>query len=83
MIGSPREQPAAFGHTPWVPGVRWGRGPAFRVLSIDEAMRETGLTFEELVALPDVQLLTREFGDGRTEEAIRMPVAAPEEKDPS
>jgi hypothetical protein len=45
-------------------------------------VRETGLTFEELLALPDVQLLTREFADGRTEEAIRMPLTpAGEEKD--
>jgi hypothetical protein len=67
-----------------MPGSRWARGPAFRVWSIDEAMRETGLTFEELLALPDVQLLRREFEDGRVEEAIRMP-ATPvgEEKDAS
>jgi hypothetical protein len=52
------------------------------VLSLDEAMRETGLPLEELLKLPDVQLLTREFVDGRTEEAIRMPVAPPEETPP-
>ena len=65
-----------------MPGGRWSRRPAFRVWSVEEAVRETGLTFEELLALPDVQLLTREFADGRTEEAIRMPLTpAGEEKD--
>lgn len=59
----------------------WSRGPAFRVVSIEQAKKETGLSFKQLLALPDVELLTREFADGRSEEALRMPVAAVGEED--
>jgi hypothetical protein len=52
----------------------WNRGPGFRVVSIEQARKETGLTFEQLLELPDVELLTRVFEDGRKEEAIRLPV---------
>ena len=52
----------------------WNRRPGFRVVSIEQARKETGLTFEELLGLPDVELLTRVFADGRQEEAIRLPI---------
>jgi hypothetical protein len=52
----------------------WNRGPGFRVLSIEQARNETGLTFEELLGLPDVELMTRVFADGRKDEALRLPV---------
>lgn len=52
----------------------WNRGRAFRVVSVAQTRRETGLTFKELLELPEVELLTRVFADGRSEEALRVPV---------
>jgi hypothetical protein len=59
----------------------WNQGPGFRVVSIEQARKETGLTFEKLLELPDVELLMRVFADGHREEAIRLPIQpASEEK---
>jgi hypothetical protein len=41
---------------------------------VKQARRETGLTLLELIELPGTELLTRVFANGRTEEAIRLPV---------
>jgi len=50
------------------------RKPGFRIVSVEQARRETGLTVTELVELPETELLTRVFADGRREKAIRLPV---------
>jgi hypothetical protein len=50
------------------------RSSGFRVVTIEQARKETGLTFLELLKLPDVEVLTRVFADGRSEEALRLPV---------
>ena len=45
----------------------------FRLVSVEQARAETGLTLEQLLKLPEVELLTRVYADGRREEALRMP----------
>jgi hypothetical protein len=52
----------------------WTRKPGFRIISVEQARRETGLTLAELVELPRTELLTRVLPDGRREEAIRLPI---------
>jgi hypothetical protein len=52
---------------------RWTRKPGFRVVSVKQARRETGLTVSELAELPNTELLTRVYVDGRKETAIRLP----------
>ena len=56
--------------TPW--RQKQGRS-TFRVVSVDQARAETGLTVEQLLQLPEVQRLTRTFPDGRQEQALRLP----------
>jgi hypothetical protein len=46
----------------------------FRIVSVTQARRETGLTLDQLVALPGTELLTRFLPDGRSEAALRLPV---------
>jgi hypothetical protein len=41
--------------------------------------RRNGLTLVELLELPRTELLTRVLPDGRTEEAIRLPIDACDE----
>jgi hypothetical protein len=52
----------------------WTRKPGFRIVSVKQARRETGLTLAELAELPSAEFLTRVLPDGRREEAIRLPV---------
>jgi hypothetical protein len=46
----------------------------YRIVPVDEACERTGLEVEQLLCLPGVQTLTREFADGRREKALRLPV---------
>lgn len=50
------------------------RKPGFRIVSVKQALRETGLTVAQLVELPGTELLTRVYADGRREEAIKLRV---------
>jgi hypothetical protein len=59
-------------HTWSVPVGGWKRMQAFRIVSVKQARRETGLTLPELVALPGGELVTRLFADGREEQAIKL-----------
>jgi hypothetical protein len=52
----------------------WKRQPVFRIVSVKQARRETGLTTAELAELPGSELVTRVFADGREEQAIRLRV---------
>lgn len=60
----------------------WKRKPSFRIVSVKQARRETGLTVAQLVELPGTELLTRVLSNGREEDAIRMRVE-PVGEDPS
>jgi hypothetical protein len=59
----------------------WIRKPGFRIVSVKQARRETGLTLTQLVGLPQAELLTRVLPDGRREEAIRLRVESAEEEE--
>jgi hypothetical protein len=69
-------------HTEWMRrgGGGWSRRPGFRIVSVKQARRETGLTRTQLIELPRTELLTWVLPGGRTEEAIRLPVEPAEEK---
>jgi hypothetical protein len=49
------------------------RPSLFLLVPLKDARRLTGMNAEELGAAAHVQLLTRVFADGRTEEAFRVP----------
>ena len=46
---------------------------AYTIVSLDEALRLTGLSHADLRAERNVQPLTRVLPDGRREEAVRLP----------
>jgi hypothetical protein len=45
----------------------------FRIVSMEQACAETGLTRERLLGQPEVEQLTRVGADGRRELAVRVP----------
>lgn len=47
--------------------------PSFKIVSLEEALRITGLDANQLRALPQVQMLTRVLPGGRRERAMRLP----------
>ena len=58
----------------------WTRKPGFRIVGVEQACRETGLTLAQLMELPGTELLTRVLPDGRREEAIRLAIEAADEE---
>jgi hypothetical protein len=58
----------------------WRRKPGFRIVSVEQARRETGLSLAQLLQISGAELLTRVLPDGRREEAIRLPVEPPDEE---
>jgi hypothetical protein len=45
----------------------------YRIVAVTDACERTGLELEQLLCVPGVQTLTREYADGRREEAVRLP----------
>jgi hypothetical protein len=58
----------------------WTRKPGFRIVSVEQAQDETGLTLAQLLELPRTELLTRVLPDGRREQAIRLPIDPADEQ---
>jgi hypothetical protein len=52
----------------------WRRKSGFRIVSVEQARRETGLTIAQLLKIPGAELLTGVLPNGRREEAIRLPI---------
>ena len=55
----------------------WPKRGSFRIVSVEQARAETGLTLEQLLELHGVERLTRVRADGGREEALRMPIELP------